>query len=148
MIVMSMAEDGDSNHDRENLGNEFEALTMIVGESAREFIARAKGLARGKGYHGVDVPSNSEWSFLLGAFRSRGINMEALHTRQDGVNGNALAAGLGRTREVNEEDREVVTTLEMVVMEHMVGEAEMIVTTILPTATPAVFTAATTTTVP
>lgn len=46
IFLTSMVEDEHGIHDKENTENMFEVLTMIVGENAREYVARAKGLAR------------------------------------------------------------------------------------------------------
>ena len=43
ILLISMVEDENSIHARENAENDFESLSMIVNESAREYVARAKG---------------------------------------------------------------------------------------------------------
>lgn len=36
----------------------FKSLAVIVGESAREYVARTKGLASALKYHGIEVPDD------------------------------------------------------------------------------------------
>ena len=55
IILTSMVEDQNGTHAQENAENDFESLSMIVDESAREYVARVKGLARAVEHHGVDV---------------------------------------------------------------------------------------------
>lgn len=45
-ILTSMVEDQNSNYGKESAKKSFELLAMIVGESAHEFVARAKGLVK------------------------------------------------------------------------------------------------------
>lgn len=53
--LTSMIEDQNSRHAKEYSENEFESLSMTVGESARELVARAKGPARAVEYYGIGV---------------------------------------------------------------------------------------------
>lgn len=50
-----MVESDDCATARETARKEFDELVMIVGEPAREYITRAKGLAVAVRYHGIDV---------------------------------------------------------------------------------------------
>lgn len=50
-----MVEDENSSYAKDNAEKDIESVTMIVGESAREYLARAKGLASAAKYHEVEV---------------------------------------------------------------------------------------------
>lgn len=54
-LLKRVIESDDSTTARDNAKEDFELLAMIVGESAREYVARAKGLAGTVRYHGIDV---------------------------------------------------------------------------------------------
>ena len=54
MLLKSMVESDHSDIAREGARKEFDELTMIVGESAREYTTRAKGLAAAVRHHGVE----------------------------------------------------------------------------------------------
>ena len=84
----------------------------------REYVARAKGLARAVEYHGVDVaeekicrrilnglPSSMHFvrevfalkcQFSLAELEQALVNVDTLHKRQGGADGHALAAGFWR----------------------------------------------------
>lgn len=53
-----MVNDQNSRHARESSKEDFEYLSMMAGESARGYVARAKGLANVAEYH---VSPKSEW---------------------------------------------------------------------------------------
>ena len=118
IILTSIVEDLTSIHVKENAEIKFESLSMIVGESAREHVAKAKGLARAVEYHGIDVTEEkiccrflndlpSSMHFVRELFilnydvslvevEQALVNVEALHKRRDGADEHALAAGLKR----------------------------------------------------
>ena len=54
-LLQCMVESDDSSTARESARKGFDELYMTVGEPAREYITRAKGLAAAVRYHGIDV---------------------------------------------------------------------------------------------
>lgn len=64
-----MAEGEDSEQAKDDAENIFEELNMNVGESTREYVARAKGLANTVKFYNVEVADQemslrSHWSTL------------------------------------------------------------------------------------
>ena len=54
-LLKSMVKGDDSDSARESLRKEFNELKMTVGESAREYMTRARGLAAAVRHHGVEI---------------------------------------------------------------------------------------------
>lgn len=52
-----MIEDENSDIAKDNAKENFESLSMMVVETAREYIAGANGLARAVKHHGVEIES-------------------------------------------------------------------------------------------
>lgn len=111
---------------------------MIVGENAREYVARVKGLARAMEYHGIGIAEEKirrrtrnappprckvfavKYEFSLFDLEQALVNVEALHKQRDGADGHTLAAGFSIS-EVDKGVREVVIMAEVVVIERVAG---------------------------
>lgn len=63
-VLASVVEDENSSLAKEHAKKNFEILAMM-GESAREYVARAKGLASAVKYRGVDVTDEEVYQRIL-----------------------------------------------------------------------------------
>lgn len=60
-----MVKDKNSDIGKDHVKHNFESLTMMVGEPARESIARAKGLGSTVKHHRVEVPDKKSYRRIL-----------------------------------------------------------------------------------
>ena len=113
-LLKGMVESDDSDIACESAKKEFNNLKMIVGESAREYITRAKGLATTVRYQGTEVterqlgnriltglPSHMRFvregfalklEFSVAELEHALIKAEELHEQPDASDGHAMAA--------------------------------------------------------
>lgn len=68
LILNNIVEDENRDIVNDNVMHNFQSLALMVGESAREYIAKAKGLGSTVQHNGVEVPDENISTYYFKVF--------------------------------------------------------------------------------